>query len=629
MIENLMSARPIKFKEENSLFQNKNFWISLIIWMMGLFMAWISWLKWPDLIIDYGEQLYIAWRLSEGEVLYKDINYFYGPLSSYLHAILFKLFGANFLIIISFNLFLIALTTWLIFRIFSSIGTHTSALFSSLIFVTVFAFSQYLWMGNHNFVCSYVYDITHGIFLTLASIYQLTELIKNQKTKNLFFLGFLTGLVFLTKFEVALAWGITVITILSYYFYHHVPVQKSKIREVLIFILSSLLPLAIFFFYFSFHYSFTEAFLTLLKPWTYAFNPSIRDLPFYKSVMGINQLKENILINVKFAGLGAALILVLVFFNYTLLKKKINNFSHFGFSVIFLLGFYFLFFNTIPWLEILRPVPLILFSAILFFLIKYHKETNSNRKILLPLIAFSLFSLLLLIKIIFKTHVYHYGAALALPGTLILAKLLIDEIPTWIKKRRINNLFLKTSIYGMLVLFIFAHIKISYSYYDKKILPVNQNEDLLIGYSPYITPRDMNFKIALSYIEETIEPDQEFYSFPTGTLLNFLAKRKNSNPNISFNPGTWKLVGENIILDSLKDSPPHFIVIVFHDYLEFKYRFFGVDFGQNIYQWINENYQSIHQIGHHPVEDKKEGIVIFKNKSLLPRENKSMELPRA
>ncbi len=591
-------------------------------------MAWISWLKWPDLTIDFGEQLYIAWRLSEGEVLYKDINYFYGPLSSYLHAILFKLFGVNFLIIVSFNIFLVVLTAWLIFRIFASIGTNISAFFSSLIFVTVFAFSQYLWMGNHNFVCSYVYDITHGILLTFASIYQLIKLVKNQKTKNLFFLGLLTGLVFLTKFEVALAWGITVITILSYYFYHHVPVQKSKIREVLIFILSSLLPLAIFFFYFSFHLSFTEAFFTLLKPWAYAFNPLIRDLPFYKSVMGINQLKENILINVKFASLGVALILTLFFINYKLLKNKKNNYLHYVSSIIFLLGFHFLFFNTIPWLETLRPVPLFIISAFLIFLIKYHKETNLNKKKLLPLIAFSLFSLLLLIKIIFKTHVYHYGVALALPGTLLLTKFIIDDIPMWIQKRGVHNLFFKTSIYGILALFIFVHIKISYSYYEKKILPVNQNEDLLIGYSPYVTPRDMNFKIALSFIEEIIEPDQELYSFPTGTLLNFLARRKNSNPNISFNPGTWKLVGENIILNSLKDSPPHFIVIVFHDYLEFKYRFFGVDFGQNIYQWIQKNYQSIHQIGNHPVKDKKEGIIIFKKKPFNPGENKLTEFPR-
>jgi len=64
-------------------------WTNLLILVLlagaGFFMASISWLKWPDLLIDYGDQVYIPWRLSEGLVLYKDIFYMYGPLSSYIH----------------------------------------------------------------------------------------------------------------------------------------------------------------------------------------------------------------------------------------------------------------------------------------------------------------------------------------------------------------------------------------------------------------------------------------------------------------------------------------------------------------------------------------------------------------
>ena len=59
-------------------------WEPWLLIAAGALMTNISWLKWPDLVIDFGEQAYIAWRLSEGAALYKDLVCFYGPLSSYV-----------------------------------------------------------------------------------------------------------------------------------------------------------------------------------------------------------------------------------------------------------------------------------------------------------------------------------------------------------------------------------------------------------------------------------------------------------------------------------------------------------------------------------------------------------------
>ena len=54
-------------------------WEPCLLLASGILMVNISWLKWSDLLIDYGEQAYIAWRLSEGAVLYRDIVYFSVP----------------------------------------------------------------------------------------------------------------------------------------------------------------------------------------------------------------------------------------------------------------------------------------------------------------------------------------------------------------------------------------------------------------------------------------------------------------------------------------------------------------------------------------------------------------------
>ena len=65
--------------------------LSIIVLVSGasgaLFLLMAGWLRWPDLIIDYGREIYIPWRLSEGGVLYKDVFYYYGPLAQLLNTV--------------------------------------------------------------------------------------------------------------------------------------------------------------------------------------------------------------------------------------------------------------------------------------------------------------------------------------------------------------------------------------------------------------------------------------------------------------------------------------------------------------------------------------------------------------
>ena len=52
-------------------------------------------LKWGDPIIDTGRELEIPWKVSLGDVLYKDMAYNYGPFSPYLNALFLKIFGVR------------------------------------------------------------------------------------------------------------------------------------------------------------------------------------------------------------------------------------------------------------------------------------------------------------------------------------------------------------------------------------------------------------------------------------------------------------------------------------------------------------------------------------------------------
>ena len=59
--------------------------------------AALSWRRWADVLVDFGLQLYLPWRISEGDVLYRDVLYLAGgPLSQYFNALSSRFLGFRF-----------------------------------------------------------------------------------------------------------------------------------------------------------------------------------------------------------------------------------------------------------------------------------------------------------------------------------------------------------------------------------------------------------------------------------------------------------------------------------------------------------------------------------------------------
>ena len=88
---------------------------SLIVIVFSVMAFW-SWRKWPDLLVDFGQQLYIPWQLAGGKLLYKDIVILHGPLSQYFNAFWFKLFGPSLTVLIFVNLAILACITVVIYK---------------------------------------------------------------------------------------------------------------------------------------------------------------------------------------------------------------------------------------------------------------------------------------------------------------------------------------------------------------------------------------------------------------------------------------------------------------------------------------------------------------------------------
>ena len=171
----------------------------------------LGWRRWTHVMIDYGRELYVPWRLSLGEVLYRDVAYFNGPLSPYLNGTLFRAVGPSYIALAILNIILLTITLWLVYRLLADLADRLTAVIGGLLFLVIFALADLTRTGNYNFVTPYSHEMTHGSLLGLATLLVLVNFLRKPSRESPWVMGLLLGLVFLTKAEFLLAAGAAVL----------------------------------------------------------------------------------------------------------------------------------------------------------------------------------------------------------------------------------------------------------------------------------------------------------------------------------------------------------------------------------------------------------------------------------
>src|ERR1700678_2555277 len=159
--------------------------------------------KWGEMLVDFGVQLYLPWKLSTGAVLYRDVAYLTGgPLSQYYHALLFRVFGVSLLTIVVSNLVILALLVALVYVCFYRISDAWTATMAGLALVLVFAFGQYRGLGIFNYVSPYAHEIVHGLVLSIVVLWLLSRWLLEERIALALLAGIGSGLVLMTKPEI-------------------------------------------------------------------------------------------------------------------------------------------------------------------------------------------------------------------------------------------------------------------------------------------------------------------------------------------------------------------------------------------------------------------------------------------
>ena len=109
---------------------------------------------------------------------------------------------------------------------------------------------------------------------------------------------------------------------------------------------------------------------------------------------------------------------------------------------------------------------------------------------------------------------------------------------------------------------------------------------------------------ATAEIKARVEQKQTLVVLPEGVMLNYLTRRVNSTRHSNFMPDGMLIFGEDEILQTLRDHPPDFIMIVHKDTADFGLPFFGQDYGESIYAWVQDGYEEVWLIGNRPIEKR-------------------------
>lgn len=602
-----------------------SFWLGLAaVGIVFVLCAAFTWRRWPDLVVDFGAQLYMPWRLAEGAVLYRDLFYLAGgPLSQYFHALLFKIFGVSFLAVIISNLMIAAAMLAVIYTQFSrSFGPLTGTAVAAAVTI-VFGFAQYTGIGNNNFAAPYSHELTHGLALAVFGVALLARWLETGSRATTPAAGVCLGLALLTKPDIFMAFAVAAGTAFGLAWRRPWPAGNLR-QSAFGLMLGAVLPgLGAFLFFLPANGGW-ESLRLVFSGWLPAFHSGVVQNPYYQWSLGMDAPFEHLRqSSIHFLSI-AAIVLAggLAFRRGRLLSggRRGLVYGAAGGGVGWLAW-------NFSWLSCGASLPLLCAVAIALL---WHRWRSGERgpAVIFPLL-WSVFALMLLAKQGVFPRIWHTGFALALPAFACAIVLLAELLPKFLAERyQFPCRPMRFAALGVLAIACFQLARISAEIYREKNFTVGHGTDRFQVRGPEAhSVEGRVFNQTLDWIETNVPPGATLAALPQGVLLNYLAHRPNPTPCLDWNPTVIAFVGERRMTAALTNHPPDYIALVEWPAYEFGPGYFGTaGYGEEVMAWIRTNYEPAALFGSEPLRNGRFGIKILKRTT--PTAN-SIENPTA
>ncbi len=581
--------------------------ISILVSVASALTAW-SWRKWPDILVDFGHELYIPWQITLGKVLYKDMMFSMGPVSQYFNALLFSIFGVSLDTLIVANLAILAIITLLIYVLFARICDYANTIIIGVVFLTVFAFSQYVGVGNYNYICPYRHETTHGLLFCLLLVTSLVRYADSAGRWMIFSAGTLTALTFLTKSEFFVASTTICLTAAVILVQSRKIHQRNRIELAFMFIAGGFIALIGFLLLLWQHMPFIDSMRALTTNAVLTVTDKVTiDYKFYIVNLGLDDIPHNLFLMTRsLFYLGIAVGFAAATDRIAGQRFRESRFAVVGITVIMtLIGIKALSYDD--WSLTARSLPAV--CALSFFYFLSRCIANRDDDVLLKryylLTLWSSMSFVLLLKMLLRPRFDHYGYVLAMPGTLLLVALVISIIPTLLRRRHKGGQIFRAVMTGLTFSAITVFLGKADSFYTDKELALGKPGDQIFTYRPEVDIRGFLVGEAMKELEATMPGTATLMVLPEGITMNYLLRRTNPTPYYLLTP--WEMAaygGEAMILDKMQSNQPDFVAILNINMRDHGRGLFGdPEYGQKIIAWIDADYKKFKTFNltpHHP-----------------------------
>lgn len=584
--------------------------------LVGLvvFFTAVSWRKWPSVLIDFGRELYLPWRLANGAVLYRDVDDFFGPLSQYFNAALFKLFGPGLMVLVTANLLIFAGILVAIYSLCRRAWGVGAALASSAIFIAVFGFSQLVFYGNYNYATPYAHEATHGFLVCLLLVIVLIRWVKEPTRLRSLLAGGLLGLSALLKPEILLAAGLVTLTAMA------IRLRQSQWPgwdAIIAWAAGVVLPTLGFVIYFAVFFPWTEAVTAACRGWlnviaTTRFTSEISQRGF----IGFDKPWENFVQHVC-ATLLACFVIALVGGVAWLVERHLRKELR-GFAIGLLIsGLIWLACFEISWILIGRCLLglVLIYTCVCGagFIRTTGVAEDGERQVARLLLA--VLAVAMMARMVLNGRIYQYGFYQAALAGLLVPAVLIGELPVRLGTGRIGRTVIVVGALALLVPGVVILAGESHRLLHIKTFAVGEGADRFYTYPPEIESTGEMVSQISKWLRRDL-PGRTLVVLPEGEMLNYLARVPSSVSPFMFFAMATRAGGEERIVNELQRHPPDLIVVISMDLREFGVEYYGErsGSGQQILHWVAENYELAAAVGGDPLDYRQRGYIILKRK---------------
>jgi hypothetical protein len=562
-------------------------------------------------------------RLLRGEMLYSNVRHIYGPLSPYINAVLYRVFGPSLGVLyadgILTAILILALVYWLSRRLMGPAASTAATL--SVMWLC--AFKQ-----AGNYILPYSYSALHGCALGLATLALLVRFVELRgeeqtaarediegrvtrpfgrgATASLVLAGATAGLATLAKTEMGLAAlcaGVIAVVLSGY-----PSSRRASIHAVMFITPAAVLLLGVY------------GYIGLLVGWRTLAEDSLlflRHLPpdlvyFNKRVSGFDQPLQSIVQMFGAAARLASLAVTIGAISLLLTRRRkgpaparvsmadlsVSDAGRASYGQIWLLlAASILIFVLIPFAGSVAwetgpylAMPLLLLGLLGLEFARYRKQVsngvfNARTIVLLTVLVYALASLA---RVILRVRSGGAYSSYLLPASVVIFTYAwAHPFADLFRQSSTRTLARNITIGLILADALLTAGLLSYRFRDKNTYLLKTDKGTMIT----VPDLGQSMDEAIRFIKRETTVDEPVAAMPEGSSLDFFTDRVNPLREEITTPGYLDLEGEQRAINQLKQSNTKLIMVTNRPTSEFGPKVFGRDYCQVLMQWIETNFE--------------------------------------